>query len=50
MFVLKGTLINVFRHRKARQKTARNMAVIVVFRCCMKTRSRTAKSALIWLS
>ena len=48
MFILSGTLINILKRRKARIKTAKSTAEISNCKSCMKTRSETAKNALIW--
>ena len=48
MFILSGTLINILKPRKAKRKKAKSTAEISNCKSCTKTRSETAKNALIW--
>ena len=50
MFILSGTLINILKPRKAKRKKKAEKSTAEISNCksCTKTRSETAKNALIW--
>ena len=49
MFILSGTLINIFETPKGKTKERRKVRRrFQICKSCTKTRSETAKNALIW--